>query len=260
MAKPFRDQLSRRVIQATALKQQADETQEVFDQLIADIGDQPEEEDQHARWLLAHLLDYFRREDKCAWWEYYRMHELEHDELLLERKAISGLQFEQAVPGGPRDRTPTHRYRFDPQEVTLDGGEEVVEVMGEKVGTVAALDFTNSTLDIKKRKDSIEIHPSAVFAFERISPAPMPESLLELGKRVLKQEKRAARYDLLAKRAPRLKTLSLPIGGDQKDAAIQLAFDLDDSVLPIQGPPGAGKTYIGSHMIAALAHKGSVSA
>jgi hypothetical protein len=73
---------------------------------------------------------------------------------------------------------------------------------------------------------------------------------------LLSQKKQSARYDLLAKRAHRLKTLPLPFGVDQKDAAIQLAFDLDNSVLPIQGPPGAGKTYIGSHMIAALARKG----
>lgn len=33
--------------------------------------------DEHkAKWLLAHLIDYFRREDKSAWWEYYRIHEL----------------------------------------------------------------------------------------------------------------------------------------------------------------------------------------
>ncbi len=41
-----------------------------------------------------------------------------------------------------------------------------------------------------------------------------------------------------------------------EEAAIELALDLDNSILPIQGPPGAGKTYIGSRMIAALARSG----
>ncbi len=42
----------------------------IFDQLIADVVDSPEGADQKARWLLAHMLDYFRRESKCSWWEF----------------------------------------------------------------------------------------------------------------------------------------------------------------------------------------------
>ena len=32
--------------------------------------------DQQARWLLAYLLDWHRREDKAGWWEYFRLLEL----------------------------------------------------------------------------------------------------------------------------------------------------------------------------------------
>ena len=67
---------------------------------------------------------------------------------------------------------------------------------------------------------------------------------------------RNARYDLLAKRSPRFKTLSLPLSLPAQEAAIQLVFDLDHSVLAIQGPPGTGKTHVGSEMIAALAKAG----
>ena len=35
--------------------------------------------------------------------------------------------------------------------------------------------------------------------------------------------------------------------------AIRLGFDLDHGLLPIQGPPGAGKTFTGAHMVLALA-------
>ena len=218
--------------------------------------DEPVGEEQQARWLLAHMLDYFRREDKCAWWEYFRLHELDHEDLLRERKAVAGLKFKRKVPGGPRDRNPTHRYHFEPQEVTLEVGDVLVEVMGHKIGSVAAIDLETCTLDIKKRGDSIDIHPSAVFTFEDISPDPMPESLLKFGRQFLRKDPQSARYELLCRRPPRLKTLSLPVGGDLKDAAIRLAFDLDHSTLSIQGPPGAGKTYIGSHMIASLSRKG----
>lgn len=40
------------------------------------------------------------------------------------------------------------------------------------------------------------------------------------------------------------------------DAAIELACDLDGSILPVQGPPGAGKTYLGSNLICELARRG----
>ena len=63
-----------------------------------------------------HQLDYFRREDKCAWWEFFRLHDLEHEDLLEERKAVSGLQFEGEVEGGTLEasvgnRMPTLEHR-----------------------------------------------------------------------------------------------------------------------------------------------------
>ena len=37
-------------------------------------------------------------------------------------------------------------------------------------------------------------------------------------------------------------------------AALRLALALDGGVLPIQGPPGSGKTYTGARMITAMAN------
>jgi hypothetical protein len=39
-------------------------------------------------------------------------------------------------------------------------------------------------------------------------------------------------------------------------AALRLALALDGGVLPIQGPPGSGKTYTGARMITAMANAG----
>ncbi|HEX9564928.1 MAG TPA: TM0106 family RecB-like putative nuclease, partial [Gemmatimonadaceae bacterium] len=46
-----------------------------------------------ARWLLAYLLDYHRREDKATWWEYYRLREIPEEDLFDERKAIAAMEF-----------------------------------------------------------------------------------------------------------------------------------------------------------------------
>ena len=239
----------------------------VFDRLVANLPDSDRDQNEQARWLLAYLLDYFRREDKCVWWEYFRMQDLLPDEVLIERTALSGLEFVEEIPPPPRARSVFHRYRFPPQEGQLRAGDDLVEVNGENIGTVAEFDLTSGIVDIKKRGNAKDVHPADVFVFNRVRAKPLPESLLAFADAVSQQEvtdpPQNACYALLSKQKPKLKTSQLPMTGEIVDVAIRLAKDLDRSVLPIQGPPGAGKTYLGSHMIAALAadgHKVGVTA
>ncbi len=221
--------------------------------------------DEHkAKWLLAHQIDYFRREDKSAWWEFYRVHELEHEDLLDERKAITGLQFVAELSKQGKQRNPTHRYKFPVQEVSIDGGDEVIEVKGEKIGTVVAISLEQNTIDIRKTGKSIEIHPSAVHVSERVDPGSLMTSLMDLAQQIdeyglTHSWPYRASKDLLMKRLPRLLdgegAFVLP-GEEVSDTAVRIALNLDQSVLAIQGPPGAGKTYTGAKMILALAKAG----
>ncbi len=242
------------------MQQRNDEVSRVFNRLVAGLPETDRTSNENARWLMAHLLEYFRREDKCVWWEYFRMHELEPDELLAERKGLAGLEFVGEVPGKPGVRLPTHRYRFPFQEASFDFGSSLEEVTGGAIGSVAHFDPGQRTIDIKKRGDSIDIHPSEIFAFDRIAPHPMPESILLFADAVAASSvdvpPRNARYALLAKEPPRFHSKALPMSGPLTETAILLAADLDNSVLPIQGPPGAGKTFLGSRMIAELARQG----
>src|SRR5262249_21391883 len=65
----------------------AEETQRVMAQLLEGVPVDPaaRSEEQQARWLLAHLLEWHRREDKAAWWEYYRLKDLKPDDYEDER-------------------------------------------------------------------------------------------------------------------------------------------------------------------------------
>ncbi|MCB9925601.1 MAG: TM0106 family RecB-like putative nuclease [Planctomycetaceae bacterium] len=242
------------------LQEKSEQVLEVFKKLVDGVPDTDRDEHESARWLLAHLLDYFRREDKCVWWEYFRLQELEPDELLLERKAIYGLQFVKQIPGRPGERTVTHRYRFPMQEAQLRAGENLVARNHTNIGSVVEVNLRTGTLDIKKTKASSGIHPSEVMVFDRVRPAPLPESLLEFARLMLRHLKHepleSARYDLLSKSPPRLQSLQMPLAEEPKDAAVLLALDLNNSILPIQGPPGAGKTFVGGHMITELAKRG----
>ncbi len=242
-----------------SIQERTDESARLYNLLVADVPDSDRNSEQQAKWLLAHLLDYFRREDKCVWWEFFRMHELEPSELLREKTGIAGLQFVSEVPGGPRDRNPTHQYRFPMQEAHVSVGSSLVEVGGQEVGTVSHFDLRQGIIEIKKKGTTTDLHPGNVFVFDRIRPDPLPESLLRFADDVVQQGTlKSPRFDLLANFAPRLQTLELPIGsnGDTITSAVNLACDLDGSILPVQGPPGAGKTYLGSKVICELANRG----
>jgi uncharacterized protein len=245
---------------SAAVEQKAAEVQEVFDLLIRDL---PEDRSswrpgERARWLLAHQLEYFRREDKSAWWDYFRIQELDPEELLEERKAIAGLRY-QGPGGGNR----VHRYRFPPQEVAADPGDELHEIGGGAVGRVQALELAARTLEVAQYAKAAGIHPEAVMVNERVPPAPVDGALLQFARSVAWAGARgphAAGLDLLMAARPRLKPASDgPLrrhGEDSLEAALRLVRSLNGGILPIQGPPGSGKTFTGARMITALAREG----
>jgi hypothetical protein len=61
--------------------------------------------------------------------------------------------------GGGTAKAPIHHYRFPPQETELRGGEEVRAVGGTKLGHVEEISIGESWIDIKKRQDTVDVHP-----------------------------------------------------------------------------------------------------
>jgi len=240
--------------------------QAIFKSLTAGLPEDRETwtAEQHAQWLLAHQIEYFRREDKSAWWEFYRVHELEHEDLLEERKAITGLRYIETLPLKGREKIAAQRYSYPPQEISLDEGDELIAVKGEKIGSVQAISQENLTIDIKKTAKTIDVHPYAVHVSERVDPGTLATSLMNLADSICedglaRQWPYHAAKDLLMKRRPALlngTTVLLQPDEDLIAGAIRLALNLDRSVLPIQGPPGSGKTYTGAKMILALLQAG----
>ena len=108
----------------------------LVERLTFGVPDDPSERtaEQHARWILAHCLDWHRREKKVSWWEYFRLSDLPAEDLLDERAGLGGLKFVEAVGGTAK--APVHRYQFPPQETELRGGEDVRAAGGAKLGHV----------------------------------------------------------------------------------------------------------------------------
>ena len=217
-------------------------------------------EEQQGRWLLANILDWHRREEKAIWWELFRLSDLSNEDLLDERAGLSGLTF--VGNAGGTAAAPIERYRFPPQETDLRGDEELRSAGGAKIGAVAAISFDDLTIDIKKRKDTAGIHPQAIFAHKHVDTQPMKDALVRLGEYVADngiegQGPHQAARDLLLRVAPRTGAEALLHAGEgATEAAIRLCAHLQGGVLPIQGPPGAGKTYTGARMICELVRQG----
>lgn len=225
----------------------------------ADIEERTEE--QQARWVLAYLLDWHRREEKATWWEYFRLAELTPEELLDERAALSSLTYVETIDQSARG-IPTDRYRFAQQDTDLRGGESLRQAGGDSFGTAVTINNDDRTIDIKKTGNTATIHPEAVYKFERYGSEEQANALFHIGTYVADNGIEGdgpylAGRSLLLREVPRIG--GQPIRQDAEtplDAGLRIASHLEGGILPIQGPPGTGKTYTGARMICRLVERG----
>jgi len=239
------------------------ELQRLRDGLLEGVPLEPGDRtaEQQARFLLAHMMEFHRREDKAAWWDYFRVLGLEESEYADERRAIAGLSFQEVVE--PK-RAPVHRYRFPSQELDARRGDNVYDAEGNRLGEIVAVDYTERTVDIKKKMATANEHPSAVALHGRVPNDVLRDSLMRFGAFVLEQglhhcSPYRAALDLLLRRPPPLADDRGELqrrGESPVEAAERLVLELDGNVLAIQGPPGTGKTYTGAKMICALRGRG----
>jgi len=68
--------------------------------------------EQQARWLLAQLLGWHRREARSQWWDYFRRSELSDEDLVADSEALGSLTYEGITEQVKQSHV--HRYRFDP--------------------------------------------------------------------------------------------------------------------------------------------------
>ncbi len=235
------------------------------EELIKDIPADPllRNEEQQAHWLLGHLVHYFDREKKNEWWEFFRVHKMELDDLYNEKSAIAGLNFMEEIPKVGKQRISRYKYRFPPQEISIEVGAEIHEVNGDKVGKVEAISIEDGTVVIAQQPD---MKPSAIHAHKIINSKVLEESLIAAieefkAKGTSSSSKFKAAKDLLLKKGPDLNGFikgQKLIHNDKTviEEAIKIALSMNETVLAIQGPPGTGKTHTGAKIILALAKAG----
>lgn len=257
-------EIPRPELRSGELKEETSERQAEIRALMERIaGDVPVERgertpEQHARWLLAQMMEWHHREEKAYWWEYYRIEELMPEEMMDERHCLAGLELTDDT--GRIKRSALHTYRFPMQEASIREGTTLrtfeFNREPETVGTVVEIDTTHGTLSVKKTKKAESLHPACVFAHELIPSRPLQQALHRFGTWVAENGMegdgpwRAAR-DLLMGVKPRIDGSGpLRVDGESTlDAARRLVLLLDRTALPLQGPPGSGKTYTGARMV-----------
>lgn len=226
------------------------------------LADQTEE--QHARWLLAYLLDFHRREDKAKWWEYYRLRDLPEEDLYDEPQAVAGLRHVGRVDvvrhkrSGKPTGTVIDRYQYPVQEMEIRPGDELKLKDGKNLGDVVAVDRTVLTIDVRKGATQAANHPTAAFAHSYVDTGVIERAIYQIGEQVAEGTSGAVVRNLLLALPPRLSSGAFASRPNESavDFAVRIVGDLDQTVLAVQGPPGSGKTFSGAHMICALIRQG----
>jgi predicted RecB family nuclease len=242
------------------------EVHAVMGSLLADVpADEAEcTSENRACWLLAQMLEWHRREEKSSWWEYYRLCDLSDDELIEDGSAMGGLVYDGEA--GCEKRSIIHRYAFPPQDHAIDRALEVRDPRTQQnPGQVIRIDDWNGRIYLKRGVVSQVPHPAALIPYQLVPSQVLRESLLRLGSWVAEHgiegsgPFQAAR-DLLLRRLPRFRGTTLRQlthdGQPIVTVARRAVLSLEDSVLPIQGPPGSGKTFTGARMVVALVADG----
>jgi hypothetical protein len=248
------------------------EVAELVERLTAGVPDEPADrsETQHARWLLAQLLDWHRREDKAFWWRFYELAGMTDEELVDERESLGRVELVEDLGPASKQGARFERYRFPLQDHGIKVGRavinpETVQEEGAKLcGTVTELDEVNLTLVLRRSAGELARGtPKALIPFEFVPTDEIRRSLARTASWVLANDvegagsRRAAR-DLLLGKPPR-RMAGGPLQRDLESplqAAVRLGGELDGGALAIQGPPGSGKTYTAARMILALVAAG----
>ena len=255
-----------------------DETKPVADQpastlaqrLLSEIDADPDiaEEDKRLKELLAHLLEFHRREDKPVWWAMFERAGMTDQELIDNFDCLGGLQ-KSAKPAVQVKTSRLIDFAFDPEQDTkLSAGKKCYLAHDLKASvTIETLDANAGNVTLKVGQKITDVPQRLnLIPDEYVNPKPIPNSILKQvdawssGKPL-----NAAIEDFFLRRRPKLiGNLSGPIltgGGTQVSQIDQInraILSMNGTTLCIQGPPGTGKTYTASHAIAELLKAGKV--
>ncbi|MGW5878111.1 TM0106 family RecB-like putative nuclease [Nocardiopsis terrae] len=246
--------------------------------LLEQVPEHPEErtEQDHPRAALASLIGYYQRENTPPWREHFQRQNAPLQDLETDSNCAVPWQ----VHAGEWTE-PTGRQKKARREITmrLDRAHPNPFTTGESVhllhpgapGQGAAtrpakvLKAEPDTLTLLETADPDDLPsrtPLAVLPGSPVDPKPKDGALETVARTAvdhLPDWPHHPGLDALRRTPPRLNPpgpLPAPADGDLISAAITAVDRLDHSYLAVQGPPGAGKTYLAAQLITHLIKEG----
>ena len=208
--------------------------------------------------LLSQIIGYHQREVRQEWWSFFARFHMTPEELFDDQECLADLQDSGETPSKVQ-RSLEYTYTFDPSQLTkVEVGESYCLRHDSKISvTINSLDLTQGVVKLKttakEMPKCVDVLPKKPQRFK------YDNVIKEYAEQYLKGSKHQALDDFLNRRQPRLQTgLSLPKTEAETtvEAVVRVIAGLNDSSLVIQGPPGAGKTYMGARAIAELCQAG----
>ena len=145
-----------------------DETRELMEALLDRLPLEREVrgDDQQGLWLLAQLLDYHRRERRVVWWRFFRLCGMDHEQLLDELEAISGLEPIGEPEVVSSQGATAQWFSFPAQEFKVGTGDASDPATKDDAGEVLEIDAAARRLRLRRTK---KLHdaplPRAIFPF-----------------------------------------------------------------------------------------------
>ena len=234
-------------------------------------------------WLaLTHSMLYYNREDVIRWRDWAIRKDATFDQLHRDRKAlvVQGCISESNTADffgvDPDTKVKlVYRYVLEPGQTSFLKKDQKIFVrfslganqQDTDYGKVIAVLGDELTFERDATYANMALEPNAIFEYEWVPPGLKPEVVGDLVQELVALWESPSKepgikhpaMDLLMRNEPRLKTLSglpVPAAGDSLSAITKAVLDLDNSVLAIQGPPGSGKTFVGSRVIKQLVDQG----
>lgn len=211
--------------------------------------------------LLGGLAGYHWREAKPVFWRKFDRALKTHGELVEDLDCLGFLE----LVGTPRPdkKSLVYTYTFDPGQDTKMPEDKYCFVAADLSlkPKLQVLDRENGRAELRIGTKNGELPPILSLLPNEYVNADVIEDTLHgiAGGWVKGTAPAGAVGDLLSGSAPRMKGGFGPFRHRPQrglPGIIEAASNLDDSVLAIQGPPGSGKTYTASRVIAELAARG----
>ncbi|MBP8699233.1 MAG: TM0106 family RecB-like putative nuclease [Syntrophorhabdaceae bacterium] len=216
----------------------------------------------HIKELTYQLLDFQRRAAKPVWWSVFSRAEMTPEELIDNVEAIGDMRQDLANPPYMDKKSYVYTYIYPEQETKIKTNDNcVIANTLESINNLTVdEDAFRVTFSYPAKKGELGLRLSIGLG-KPINSDSLTAAVYRFADSIIeKSNKYPALEAILYQDTPRIKghkkgTAIIYEAGDISNI-IHAVANLDNSYIFIQGPPGAGKTYTGSHIIAELLKKG----